>query len=1275
MKLAGRLAVVACLGVMLLAALGQEPPRTGPATEKRFPALKLPTGFRATLFACDPLIEYPSVIALGPRPGTLFVAVDYLTGLGTQIVRRDEIRLVEDTDGDGYADKATVWADGFNSIQGLAYHDDTVYVMHAPFLTALRDKNGGGKADDRRDLVNGLGLPPEKNPVRLHCANGVVPAHDGWLYLALGDYGCDVPRPEGDRLVLPGGGILRCRPDGRDLHVFATGLRNIYDVALDDELNVFVRDNENDGGDYKIRVCHSFFGADHGYPYLYYERPEEALPPLADLGLGSSAGGVCYLERQFPPDYRGNLFFCEWGRAVMRYRPERADGGFAPLKEHLFAAGADNDPYGFKPTDLVVERDGSLMVADWADGQQPKRGRGRIYRIRATDAASGTSDAASGGRKPPEDSKDLNRWLPQLDSESGFERIEAQRAIERQGREGIKALEEALDKGRVDVRGRLHAVWIIAHAHGAAAQDRLYHLAKTDPDPRVQAQAVRALADLLDPVLSSHRLDAGAADEEAARLAALAPGKDPRVLLEVVIAVGRLRWRETPAWLAKTLTKPDPALAHAAMQALRRSGNWQALLQLLDRPAIEPIRAIALRAIGDQAVPEIVDGLSERLVAERDPSRKREYADALARVYKKPGPWVYWGFRPPPRPPNTLAWDRTEAIEQALNRVLADDDRSVRLAVLRRMLREKVPTALPTLGRWLKEEKESDTIGTIVDALRAHPAGSTRELLESVIAAGTTPVAGRRAALALFVAGLDVASATRLLTVANSLEDGPVLAEALRHIGKRPKLNAGSLLLDKLTSPAADVRAAALEALAALHPASGPASGGRKPPEHVMRKLLADKDADVRRAAAAAAGKLNIEIAREPLLTLARDADPGVRRASLESLRLLKEPRAVPLAVASLSDAETQVAALRCLADLGGPDQAKAVAEVPRQNPSAEVLLPTLQMLKGWSRRPDARGRELELAMADLQGVSGILGCWQVAGPLPAADATRWAERWAGVPTGSEEPGRDSPSWQTVFGTGADCRIQFGAGKKPAADAAWLAYTDLHVAESTAIQFLAGSSAALRVSLNGRLVAARDQLRAFQPDAERFDAVLAKGLNRVLLQASGSKGDIAFHLRFRRKSSSAAIEKLAQAALSRAGNADRGRTVFFHEKSECLKCHRWGDHGERIGPDLTGIGHRFARIHLIESILEPNRTIAPSYQTMIVAMKDGRVLTGMKTAETDGLVTLADNQGKKHTLARTDIDDQRPSAQSIMPEGLHNQLTTEEFVDLIAFLAAQKKDP
>src|SRR5207253_8700379 len=153
--------------------------------------------------------------------------------------------------------------------------------------------------------------------------------------------------------------------------------------------------------------------------YLYHERPDEALPPIADLGLGSSAGGVCYLERRFPPAYRGDLFFCEWGRAVVRYQPRRAGSGFGPVKEIEFAAAAENDPYGFKPTDLVVQRDGALFVSDWADGQRPKRGRGRIYRITSTEMPKAIEKPATG-----------------LDSESYSERVDAQLTLEKQGATG-----------------------------------------------------------------------------------------------------------------------------------------------------------------------------------------------------------------------------------------------------------------------------------------------------------------------------------------------------------------------------------------------------------------------------------------------------------------------------------------------------------------------------------------------------------------------------------------------------------------------------------------------------------------------------------------------------------------------------------------------------------------------------------------------------------------------------------------------------------------------
>jgi len=1195
-------------------------PPTGPETEKRFPPLQVPPGFKATLFACDPLVEYPSVLAASPRPGAIFVTADYMTGLGYEIVRHDEVRLVEDTDDDGYADKATVVAKDFNSIQGLAHDGDTLFVMHAPFLTAVSDRDGDGSFEVRRDLLAGLGLPPEQNPSRLHCANGVVVGHDGWLYLALGDNGCDVARPEGDRLVLRGGGILRCRRDGRDLHVFATGLRNIYDVALDEDLNVFVRDNENDGGDYMVRVAHSFFGADHGYPYLYYERPDQALGPLADLGRGSSGGGVCYLEDGFPPEYRGDLFFCEWGRALMRYRPRRAGSGFAPLEQVVFATGAPDDPYGFKPTDVVVvARDGALLVSDWCDGQRPKRGRGRIYRI----TAAGTPNAPPPGAHAGDGS---------------------------------------------GLRGRLRAVWSLARDPGRASIPALLDLARDDPEPRVQAQAVRALADLTDPVLTEHRLEAESGDATlAAQLAALAAEKDPRVVLEVVIALGRLHWPGAPAWLQKTLTNPDPALEHAAMQTLRRSRRWDALLKLLDEPEDSLIHRIALRAVADRYEPEVVDGLIARLQSAPGSARRGKYADLLTRVARKPGPWTYWGYRPPPRPAHTVAWARTSAVEEALDRVLADPDRSVRLAVLRRMQREQVGIRWTTLDSWLRIETDPTAVSVLLASLPGYPAEQTRPRLEALIGDRNQTIANREAALALWAAGLDAPTRGRLLALAESVEDGPVLAALLRQIGTRGVLTATSLLTRKLKAAEPDLRTAAIESLAAL----GVPEGGEP-----VRALLSDPDLTVRRAAITAMGGLQVRAAIAALLDLTHDPEPGVRIASLDALRLLREPRVIPLAVAALGGRETQPAALRCLADLAGPDHLQDVVAVSRGSPPTDVLHQVVLLLSRWGDRADqspAQRVELERALAAVQGASGVVARWRVAGPLGEA-ATSSLIAKVGVPGRALERSEEVPlGWQVQLAAGLDSQLRIRSDRPGGPDACWVLCADVDMPEPTPVQFLASSSGRLRVWLNGRPVYERAAERPFVPDSDRFDAPLDRGPNRLIAAFTPVSDVSSFHLRFRRKASTAEREQLMQRALTRAGNAERGRATFFNlEKSQCLKCHRLRDQGARVGPDLTGIGGRFPRAYLIESVLEPSRTIAPSFETIAVALSDGRVLTGVRTAETEMALTLADPDGKSHTLAKSDIETARPQTASLMPDGLEKPLTAEEFVDLIAFLAGQK---
>ncbi len=1235
---------MASIVLVALLSNARQQDRTGPATEKRFPSLKVPPGFKATLFACDPLIEYPSVISIGPKPGAIFVAIDYMTGLGTDGKVKSEVRLVEDTDGDGYADKAVVVAKGFNSIQGLAYNDGTLFVMHAPFLTSVR-------GNERKDLLSGLGLTPEQNLVRLHCANGVTVGHDGWLYLSMGDNGVNVPRPEGDRLVHNGGCMLRCRPDGRDLHVFSTGLRNIYDIALDADLNVFTRDNENDGGTYMIRVCHSFFGADHGYPYDYYERPEHAMKPIGDFGLGSSAGGVCYLETQFPPEYRGNLFFCEWGKSLVRYPLQRAGSGFAPVKELQFAVGDSKDTYPFKPTDVVIQRDGTLMVADYADGQRPKRGRGRIYHIQHTG-----QDSDPVKKKPKSD-------LEKLNSESYFERCEAQAAFERRGRGDASQdiLGNAFRADKIGPLGIGHALLVFSKGTEGTGLGDMQVMAHGGGRPAVRAQAIRIIGDLTDPILVKHRLDAGRGDVAIAKtLATLEDRGDPRIMLEIVIVLGRLRWADAPEWLTKNVIRPDDTLAHAAMQTLRRADNWPAVLKLLDQADNLSMRTIALRALSDRHEPVVVDGLIERLGTTKEDEHRRQYANLLTRVYKKPGPWKYWGYRPGPRPAHTEAWVKTDAIGKALDKTLGDNDRTVRAAVLKHMQREKVPVSTAALGGWLGSDFDAERVAVILASLADQPAQESRKYLQEAVLERKHSAANRLTALDLFLKKGDGGLWLELQSLAQEVEDGTVLADLIRRLGKHPKGAPAGMFANKLGSLDAEVRAAAIAALGETR---------ARVKENELLKVLQDKDVRVRRAAAGAAGKILVKETIEPLLRLATESDLGVRLACLEALRLHKEPRVTPLALAALNEPTLELKALECLADFGGPELLKNVVEFAKRNPSSDGTAAAVRALHAWRERPMTTAiqqQDLDRAVAEIHGASGILVQWDVS--MPYVQGGR-----DGIIKAMGVPPKRAKLWSPHFSAGAEGRLTLAPVKGAEQTLRYL-FTDIDVPLATSVEFLASSRSTWEVFLNGKTLHRRAAPGKFQLDADRFPATLQQGMNRILIDAGSPNEAFEFHLRFRRKSSKAEHEALTQAALTRPGNAGRGSKIFFDkEKSQCIKCHQLGNQGERIGPELTGVGNRFSRIHIIESILEPSRTIAPSFGTFVFTLKSGKTINGVKIAETETSVTIADNQSQKHTFAKKDIDESSLSPLSSMPEGIEARLTADEFVDLIAFLTSQKE--
>ena len=238
--------------------------------------------------------------------------------------------------------------------------------------------------------------------------------------------------------------------------------------------------------------------------------------------------------------------------------------------------------------------------------------------------------------------------------------------------------------------------------------------------------------------------------------------------------------------------------------------------------------------------------------------------------------------------------------------------------------------------------------------------------------------------------------------------------------------------------------------------------------------------------------------------------------------------------------------------------------------------------------------------------------------------------------------------------------------------------TDVAVSEPTDVELLGSSSGSLQVWINGKSIYRRENPQRFRIDSDRISATLAKGTNRlaVRVEAASPGSPAEFHLRFRRKSALVEHERLLQAALSRPGNLEHGRAIFLDvEKSLCLKCHRLGDQGERTGPELTGLGSRFSRIYIAESILQPSRTIAPSFGTVVVVLEDGRVFSGVKVTDSETTLTLVDNQGQKQLIAKAEIEEQAASPLSTMPEGLEKRITEKEFVDLIAFLASLREGP
>ena len=148
------------------------------------------------------------------------------------------------------------------------------------------------------------------------------------------------------------------------------------------------------------------------------------------------------------------------------------------------------------------------------------------------------------------------------------------------------------------------------------------------------------------------------------------------------------------------------------------------------------------------------------------------------------------------------------------------------------------------------------------------------------------------------------------------------------------------------------------------------------------------------------------------------------------------------------------------------------------------------------------------------------------------------------------------------------------------------------------------------------------------------------------------------------KTRSIALAQYRSALEKQSADPGRGQAVF---QRECQTCHRLGDRGHNVGPNLLSIRNR-APAEVLANVLDPNREVAPNFQEYIVLLDDGRTITGIITEETATSITLRRAEAVEETVLRQNIEEISGTGRSLMPEGFEKKISPLEMADLIAFL-------
>jgi putative membrane-bound dehydrogenase-like protein len=412
--------VVRIVAVAVLVAAGSVSPALASPVEPAEAAatLKTPDDLEATLFASEPLLTSPSDIDVDAAGRVWVCEVTNYRGRRDTRPEGDRILVLEDTDGDGKADKQVVFHQGrdVDSALGICVIGEgpgrKVIVSCAPNVFVFHDDDGDLVADRKQTLFTNTGDPQHD-----HSVHAFVVGPDGRWYFNFGNTGHQVCDANGTPIVdrfgitvndsgkpYRQGMVFRCKPDGTDLEVLGHNFRNNYEVAVDSFGSLWQSDNDDDGNR-GVRINAVLEFGNYGYvdertgagwrtprtnlekevPLQHWHLNDPGvMPNLLQTG-GGSPTGICFYEGDLLPSrFHGAIIHCDAGPNVVRgYMVTPRGAGYTA--EITPIADGESDRW-FRPSDVCVAPDGSLIVADWYDPGVGGHGMGdidmgRIFRI------------------------------------------------------------------------------------------------------------------------------------------------------------------------------------------------------------------------------------------------------------------------------------------------------------------------------------------------------------------------------------------------------------------------------------------------------------------------------------------------------------------------------------------------------------------------------------------------------------------------------------------------------------------------------------------------------------------------------------------------------------------------------------------------------------------------------------------------------------------------------------------------------------------------------